>query len=622
MQRQDSFSSSAAGTPIAGAASSHAVSFAPSHHELGSVNWVNDQIHNLTSGQQDLQQTVQNNPALTRDWSIQVTSELRQQRQSLQTAAASNQTVSEQLEQHSERLEEASRVVAEYNDNHNAAIQTLTQNFTMIDARVGTLDTNLPTIVGNILHPTLSRVDVLEAQAAGSQVAIDQFNVRLSQLAETTAADEARASSSIQSMEQRAKEDREARDSLMRGYSAMKTAATLRFETLEKSIADCTGVNTALQHRITILEQQNITYKELNEALQLQLQECRDLVTSLKSQVDLGGLSLPSHVTVTGGGGPGGPIGFQTPKPQFFNPTKKEVGANAWVRHTESIFKAAGLAPETWVRTAIPYLTGVAAQWSQEPATYAKLTASTWDAFAEMMSTQFEPGSLSQKAKDVLAKLRFKRGNCLMTYITTLRTQFNLIGGLTESQKLEYVERTIDADLLTLIRESQSTNPDYSFEDFCSKIILQHSIFQSAGTRSATLYSLLPPAQGQPSGSGARGSHSKGSQRSSGYKASGSSSRGRHHSKGSGKSPAHPPKASTTPAPTTSTSTPSLHSLDTGKPPCSYCNQSGHHYNHCVLRLGREALADVKKKEKGGGGPSEKSRGRSKSPHPSKKKGG
>lgn len=69
---------------------------------------------------------------------------------------------------------------------------------------------------------------------------------------------------------------------------------------------------------------------------------------------------------------------FKQPSPQKHYLSKRKVSTLDWERHTAARFRAASLPSSQWVVTAIPYLTGVATTWLQDPTAYHALTTYIW----------------------------------------------------------------------------------------------------------------------------------------------------------------------------------------------------------------------------------------------------
>lgn len=276
---------------------------------------------------------------------------------------------------------------------------------------------------------------------------------------------------------------------------------------------------------------------------------------------------------------------LRTPQPQNFNPSKKEVGASDWLVHTEAVFQAAKVPPADWVTTAIPYLLGVAAAWATDRVVYTTLTSSNWDYFSKQLMAQFELGDKSQRAKDTLKTLSFKRGNDLVLFISKLRRAFTDIGGLSEENKLDYFEQCVEADLTTLVREAVLADSEFTFDQLCEKLMLHYSIYKRSNTQFSQFYSLLPPkASGEKSGQPAPQKRG-----------------GRFHPRS--RSGPDKPSGSTTPMPVSASaprvaaaSAPSGSSsaVKSSGPPrkhCTYCKKPGHTQDVCYIRRDKEAAA-------------------------------
>lgn len=236
---------------------------------------------------------------------------------------------------------------------------------------------------------------------------------------------------------------------------------------------------------------------------------------------------------------------------------------------------AADVAPTRWVSLAIPLLSGSAAVWALESTMNTTLLAGTWDDFARLLTENFELGDAAQRAKEKIKSLEYKRGSDIVAFLSDLRSAFTDLAPITEQQKFDYFESCVQCDLITLLREQQQENPDYTFTALSKKLLTLYQVYQSSKAQHSNYPSLLPANQGNHHNNNQR----KGSN--------------------SGKSGGKPPSGSSKESGSSSTSSGGKSSRF-----CTYCKKHGHTIDYYRLKKSREAAKAGEPASKGHGSPS------------------
>ena len=552
-----------------------------------------DQVVSLSQHHSALNSLVSNNPAFSQNWAHEIQSDLRQQRHSLEQLQGVNSNLGASINTHTSRLDEAAARVQLEHSERVVAIQNITNNVTNLEARVQFVSDSFNESVQVAIAPMTGRIDSIVgshdelrqlvqslSQSLSDvrtefQAALNSQNGRIEAMDRTIQ----HQSGVITSLVSQLAEARSHLQTQVDGMQALTNTYAARLEDAESTCAQADVLLDSHASEIASLKGHNATVLHS--------------IGELEGRI--GGLGHPTAPAMVTCPAISVSSSLTNVKPNHFNPAKKEVSASDWLAHTEAVLQAASIPERDWVKTAIPYLTGVAATWALERTMNTTLLAGDWAFFSQQVSAQFEVGDKAQRARDSLASLRFRRGDDLVLFVAKVRMAFSSIGALSEAQKFEYVERCVAEDLVTLIRDSRAEDPGYTFEQFCSKCLAQYGLYKSANTQMATLYSLLPAKahsgqNGQSSSSHRRPNRGSGGSRNTHAGKAGSSSKS-----GGGDGSKSSPSGSGAGTKSHSSAKSSTGSGSGSGKSCTHCGKPGHTYEYCYSRLGKEAALKKKK---------------------------
>lgn len=189
------------------------------------------------------------------------------------------------------------------------------------------------------------------------------------------------------------------------------------------------------------------------------------------------------------------PKALKLPTPAKFNGNQDPL---TWIKSLELYFQLVGLhSAKQQILFAMTLIEGGPALWAtSDHAQQNRLVDLTWHQFCHELIGQFSVGDREIGARDQLRTLRFTPHSDFNSFIQQLRGCFMKIAGITDSQKIEYLENSLPPDMLTFIRSHRV--PGIGFDTLVTMLIHQANILKSTQYQGGTLPSLCMARNNPP----------------------------------------------------------------------------------------------------------------------------